>query len=94
MSGEEVETGASDSAPAISNELKSIVQTDEVETGAPDAAPAISNELKSIVQAGDDDRPTSNSKSLGYGIQQIKLEYWDPENEKYWDVSQLIFLLT
>lgn len=67
---------------------------EEVETGASDSAPAISNELKSIVQAGDDDRPTSNPKSLGYGIQQIKLEYWDPENEKYWDVSQLIFLLT
>lgn len=60
---------------------------EEVETGASDSAPAISNELKSIVQAGDDDRPTSNPKSLGYGIQQIKLEYWDPENEKYWDAE-------
>jgi hypothetical protein len=67
---------------------------EEVETRAPDAAPAISNELKSIVQAGDDNRPTSNPKSLGYGIQQIKLEYWEPENEKYWEVSQFLFSFT
>ena len=32
----------------------------------------------------------TNPKSLGYGIQQIKLDYWNPENEKYWEVNSFI----
>jgi len=36
------------------------------------------------VEAGDKVDP-SNPKSLGYGIQQIELESWDAENEKYWE---------
>ncbi len=45
----------------------------------------VSEELKSMVEAGDEVMP-SNPNSLGYGIQQIKLDNWHPENEKYWEV--------
>ena len=54
-----------------------------VENGdAPTAVPVV----KDMAKAGDASVP-SNPKSLGYGLQQIKIEYWDPENEEYWDVS-------
>ncbi len=45
----------------------------------------VSEELKSMVKSGE--ALPSNPKSLGYGIQQIKLETWQPENEEYWEVS-------
>mmetsp|Transcript_48347 Transcript_48347/g.71652 ORF Transcript_48347/g.71652 Transcript_48347/m.71652 type:complete len:579 (-) Transcript_48347:373-2109(-) len=48
--------------------------------------PMDSGEPKSMVASGDEVMQ-SNPNSLGYGIQQIKLEYWDPENEKYWEAE-------
>jgi hypothetical protein len=47
--------------------------------------PVVSEELKSMVKSGD--ALPSNPKSLGYGIQQIKLDNWHPENKEYWEVS-------
>lgn len=46
----------------------------------------VSEELKTMVKNGDESLP-SNANSLGFGIQQIKLDYWKPENEEYWEVS-------
>ena len=48
--------------------------------------PKVSTELKAMVENGDDEIQ-SNPFSLGWGKQQIKLQYWDPENEKYWEVG-------
>ena len=50
-----------------------------------DDVPKVSTELKAMVDNGDDEIE-SNPFSLGWGKQQIKLQYWDPENEKYWEV--------
>jgi len=55
---------------------------EEIKEGA---VPPLSEELKSMVKSGD--ALPSNPKSLGYGIQQIKLDNWHPENEEYWEVS-------
>ena len=50
------------------------------------AAPTEVAEPKAMAKAGDEALP-SNIHSLGYGMQKIKLEYWDPENEEFWKVS-------
>lgn len=47
----------------------------------------VSHELKAMVAAGNDELP-SNPNSLGWGIQQIKLDNWAPENTKYWEVRK------
>eukprot|EP00553_Chaetoceros_curvisetus_P011011 CAMPEP_0204634540 /NCGR_PEP_ID=MMETSP0717-20131115/29506_1 /ASSEMBLY_ACC=CAM_ASM_000666 /TAXON_ID=230516 /ORGANISM="Chaetoceros curvisetus" /LENGTH=70 /DNA_ID=CAMNT_0051653011 /DNA_START=143 /DNA_END=355 /DNA_ORIENTATION=- len=49
--------------------------------------PKVAGELKAMVPDGDEVMQ-SNPNSLGYGIQQIKLDYWEPENEKYWEVRK------
>eukprot|EP00957_Ditylum_brightwellii_P001776 136690-Ditylum_brightwellii.AAC.1 len=49
----------------------------------------VDDELKGTVPAGDAEGIQGNPNSIGYGIQQIKLEYWNPENEKYWEVRGL-----
>ena len=51
--------------------------------------PKVSTELKAMVDSGDDEI-RSNPNSLGWGKQQIKLEYWNPEDEKYWEVRSLL----
>lgn len=48
--------------------------------------PRVNEEFKSMVTAGDDNSP-SNPRSLGYGMQQINLESWAPENETYWEAE-------
>lgn len=60
-------------------------EKDPINTNEEEEIPKVSEELKSMVDAGDEVMP-SNPNSLGYGIQQIKLDYWNPENEKYWEV--------
>ena len=60
-------------------------EKDPINSVEEEAMPKVSEELKSMVDAGDEVMP-SNPNSLGYGIQQIKLDYWNPENEKYWEV--------
>jgi hypothetical protein len=50
-------------------------------------SPEVSTELKAMVKSGN--AVLSNPKSVGYGIQQIKLESWDPEDEEYWKVSNV-----
>jgi hypothetical protein len=50
-------------------------------------SPEVSTELKAMVKSGN--AVLSNPKSVGYGIQQIKLENWDPEDEEYWEVSNV-----
>lgn len=42
--------------------------------------------VKDMAKAGDACVP-SNPKSLGYGVQKIKLEYWEPENEEFWNAE-------
>jgi len=54
-----------------------------VENGEASAAVPV---VKDMAKAGDACVP-SNPKSLGYGVQKIKLEYWEPENEEFWNVS-------
>ena len=44
---------------------------------------------KTTVKTGD--ALPSNPKSVGYGLQQIKLEEWDPENEEYWEVRNITY---
>jgi hypothetical protein len=54
--------------------------------------PNVSGELKSMVDSGNEEIQ-SNPNSLGWGKQQIKLQYWNPENEKYWEVRSHYLLL-
>jgi len=58
------------------------------ETGADKDENFVDDDFKGTVPAGDAESMQSNPNSLGYGVQKIMLEYWDPENEKYWEVSE------
>ena len=63
--------------------------SDDIENTANAAQedPEVSEELKHIVDSGNDDAK-GNPNSLGWGLnQQVKLEYWSPENEEYFEVS-------
>ena len=72
--------GSPEEAAIISNPAEG-----SPEEGA--ASPEVSTELKAMVKSGN--AVLSNPKSVGFGIQQIKLENWDPEDEEYWKVSNV-----
>ena len=61
------------------------------ETAVVEEVPKVSEEFKSMVSKGNEEMP-SNANSVGWGRQQIKLNYWNPENEKYWEVCFVLHL--